>query len=132
MHVWTGEVRVRHVDVAIDCGLVVNPGAATHQVEGSVVLGTSSTLREIIKFENGEVTNPTFADYAPITMAQYVYKGLKFDVVKSFEPIANVMTAPAVLAVSKKLPVTDLKSLIALAKQKPGSLTFGSTGTGGS
>lgn len=69
---------------------------------------------------------------APITMAKYVYKGLKFDVLTSFEPIANVMTAPAVLAVSKKLPVTDLKSLIALAKQRPGSLTFGSTGTGGS
>jgi tripartite-type tricarboxylate transporter receptor subunit TctC len=69
---------------------------------------------------------------APITMTRYLYKGLKFDVLKSFEPIVNVMTAPAVLAVSKKLPVTDLKSLIALAKQKPGSLTFGSTGPGGS
>ena len=69
---------------------------------------------------------------APITMTRFLYKGLKFDVLKSFEPIANVMNAPAVLAVSKKLPVTDLKSLIALAKQKPGSLTFGSTGPGGS
>ena len=69
---------------------------------------------------------------APITMTKYLYKNLKFDVLKSFEPIANVMTAPAVLAVSKTLPVTDLKSLIALAKQKPGSLTFGSTGPGGS
>jgi tripartite-type tricarboxylate transporter receptor subunit TctC len=69
---------------------------------------------------------------APITMTRYLYKNLKFDVLKSFEPIANVMNAPAVLAVSKKLPVTDLKSLIALAKQKPGTLTFGSTGPGGS
>lgn len=69
---------------------------------------------------------------APITMTKYLYKGLKFDVLKSFEPIANVMNAPAVLAVSKTLPVTDLKSLIALAKEKPGSLTFGSTGPGGS
>ena len=64
----TGEVHVRHVDVAIDCGLVVNPLGVKHQVEGSVVLGTSSTLREIIKFENGAVTNPSFAEYAPITM----------------------------------------------------------------
>lgn len=66
----TGEIFVRHFDVAVDCGLVVNPEAATHQVEGSVVLGTSSTLREIIKFENGAVTNASFAEYAPITMRE--------------------------------------------------------------
>jgi hypothetical protein len=35
-----------------------------------VVLGTSATLREMIKFENGAVTNPTFAEYAPITMRE--------------------------------------------------------------
>ncbi|WP_422648557.1 Tripartite tricarboxylate transporter substrate binding protein [Cupriavidus sp. H18C1] len=69
---------------------------------------------------------------APITMTKYLYKGLKFDVLKSFEPIANVMTAPAVLAVSTRLPAHDLRSLIALAKKKPGTLTFGSTGAGGS
>jgi isoquinoline 1-oxidoreductase len=66
----TGEIFVRHVDVAIDCGLVVNPEAVKHQVEGSVVMGTSSTLREIVKFENGKITNPTFAEYAPITMRE--------------------------------------------------------------
>ena len=66
----TGEVFVRHVDVAIDCGLVVNPEGVRHQVEGSVVLGVSSALREIIKFENGRVTNASFADYAPITMRE--------------------------------------------------------------
>ncbi|CAA9562500.1 MAG: Isoquinoline 1-oxidoreductase beta subunit [uncultured Thermomicrobiales bacterium] len=66
----TGEVFVRHVDVAIDCGLVINPEAVKHQVEGSVVLGVSSALREIIKFEGGRVTNPSFAEYAPITMRE--------------------------------------------------------------
>lgn len=66
----TGEIMVRHFDVAIDCGLIVNPEAVKHQVEGSVVMGTSSSLREMIKFENGRVTNPTFAEYAPITMRE--------------------------------------------------------------
>lgn len=66
----TGEVIVRQFDVAVDCGLIVNPEAAKHQIEGSVVLGTSATLRETILFENGEVTNPTFAQYAPITMRE--------------------------------------------------------------
>lgn len=66
----TGQISVTHVDVAIDCGLVINPEAVKHQVEGSVVLGTSSALREIIKFESGKVTNASFADYAPITMRE--------------------------------------------------------------
>ena len=101
----TGEVRVRHVDVAIDCGLVVNPGAATHQVEGSVVLGTSSTLREIIKFENGEVTNPTFAEYAPITMAQAPSVSVEFVEDKS-NPMGGIgepAVAPSTAAIANAL-----------------------------
>jgi CO/xanthine dehydrogenase Mo-binding subunit len=66
----TGEIRVRHFDVGVDCGLVVNPEAVKHQLEGGVVMGTSSTLREIILFENGQVQNATFAEYAPITMRE--------------------------------------------------------------
>ncbi len=66
----TGEIMVKHVDVAIDCGLIVNPGAVTHQVEGSVVMGVSSALREFITFEHGIVTNASFAQYAPITMRE--------------------------------------------------------------
>ena len=33
-------------------------------------MGTSSSLREIIKFDNGKVSNVTFAEYAPITMRE--------------------------------------------------------------
>lgn len=66
----TGKIRVKHVDVAVDCGLVVNPEAARHQIEGSVVLALSPTLREEIKFENGKVTNATFGQYKPITFSE--------------------------------------------------------------
>ena len=69
---------------------------------------------------------------APITMASFVYKGLKWDVQSSFEPISMVMSAPAILAVAPNLPAKNLQELIALAKKKPGELTFGSTGSGGS
>ncbi|MBC7377259.1 MAG: tripartite tricarboxylate transporter substrate binding protein [Burkholderiaceae bacterium] len=69
---------------------------------------------------------------APITMNGFLYKNLKWDVQKSFEPIVNVMTAPSVLAVATKLPVRSVSELVALAKRQPGKLTFGSTGNGGS
>lgn len=69
---------------------------------------------------------------APITWNSMLYKNLKFDVQKSFEPVVNVMTAPSVLAVSTKLPVRNVAELVALAKKQPGKLTFGSSGNGGS
>ena len=66
----TGEIFAKHFDVAVDCGLVINPEAVKHQLEGGVVLGTSASLREIIKFDNGQVKNASFAEYAPITMRE--------------------------------------------------------------
>lgn len=69
---------------------------------------------------------------APITMTGLLYKGLKWDVQKSFESISMVMSAPAVLAVAPNVPAKNLQELIALAKKQPGTLSFGSTGNGGS
>ncbi|MDF3885206.1 tripartite tricarboxylate transporter substrate binding protein [Cupriavidus basilensis] len=68
---------------------------------------------------------------APIASNGFIYKNLKWDVRKSFEPISQVMSAPAILAVSPTLPVHTLADLIALAKQQPGKLSFASTGNGG-
>ena len=65
---------------------------------------------------------------APMTMSSPPY-----DVVKDFEPIAQVALAPLAVAIRKDLPVTDVKGLIAYAKANPGKLTFavGSTGSAG-
>lgn len=69
---------------------------------------------------------------APISWNPMIYKNLKFDVLKSFEPISNVMTSPQVLAVSPKLQAANLKEVIAMAKRQPGKLTYASSGAGGS
>jgi tripartite-type tricarboxylate transporter receptor subunit TctC len=61
-----------------------------------------------------------------------LYKNLKYDTLKDFAPITQLMSAPSVLVVSPTLPVDDLKGLIALARQKPGTLTYASSGAGGS
>jgi len=62
----TGTVQLKHVDAAIDCGLVVNPDGARCQIEGSIVMqGTSSTLKEEIRFAGGKVLNSSFAEYGP-------------------------------------------------------------------
>ena len=55
---------------------------------------------------------------------------LPFDVRKDFTPLSNIALGPSVLLVHPSLQVSDVKSLIALAKAKPKQLTYGSGGVG--
>ncbi len=45
-------------------------------------------------------------------------------------PIANIGSLPLVIAVNKDVPVSNIKELVALAKSKPGSLSYGTSGAG--
>jgi tripartite-type tricarboxylate transporter receptor subunit TctC len=69
---------------------------------------------------------------AALTTSVSLYKKLGFDIVRDFEPISMLTTSAQLLAVRSTLPVKSVKELIALAKSKPGHLTYASTGTGGS
>ena len=55
-------------------------------------------------------------------------KSLSFDPVKDFAGITKVATLPIVLVVPPALPAKNLAELTALAKQKPGGLSFSSAG----
>jgi tripartite-type tricarboxylate transporter receptor subunit TctC len=57
---------------------------------------------------------------------------LNFDFYKDFAPIALITSTPTVLAVTPELGVKTVKELVALAKAKPGTLSFGSSGVGSS
>ena len=57
---------------------------------------------------------------------------LNFDIIKDFAPIALMTSTPTVLVVSPELGVKSVKELIALAKAKPGTISFGSSGVGSS
>jgi tripartite-type tricarboxylate transporter receptor subunit TctC len=59
----------------------------------------------------------------------YLYK-LSYEVL-DFAPIIHVATIPGVLIVHPSLPVKSVKDLIALARARPGELTYGSAGIGG-
>ncbi len=55
---------------------------------------------------------------------------LRYDPVTSFEPISHVASVPSVLMVNPAVPAKTLDELIALAKSKPGGLTYTSAGIG--
>lgn len=68
----------------------------------------------------------------PVASSQSLYKDLTFDVGRDFQAIAMLGIAPHLLVVNASSPVKNVKELIALAKARPGKLTYASTGTGGS
>jgi tripartite-type tricarboxylate transporter receptor subunit TctC len=55
---------------------------------------------------------------------------LRFDFVKDLSPITSLTGLPLILAVHPSLGVSSVKELIALAKSKPGELTYASVGLG--
>ena len=60
-----------------------------------------------------------------------LHKTLPYDPAADFAPVALVASVPFVLIVNPSLPVHSVTELIALARQKPGQLSFGSSGVGG-
>jgi tripartite-type tricarboxylate transporter receptor subunit TctC len=68
----------------------------------------------------------------PFAANKTLYKDLGYDPEKDFEVIGPFAFFNIVIVVSAKLPVKDLKELVALAKSKPGELNYGSVGIGSS
>lgn len=56
--------------------------------------------------------------------------GVPYDPVKSFSPVGLVTTSSLFVAVHEAVPAKTMTELIALAKQKPGTLNYGSSGVG--
>jgi tripartite-type tricarboxylate transporter receptor subunit TctC len=60
-----------------------------------------------------------------------LYQKLPFDMPKDFAPVSLVAYTAYVLVVHPSVPATSVKGLVALAKSRPGRLTFASSGAGG-
>jgi tripartite-type tricarboxylate transporter receptor subunit TctC len=65
-----------------------------------------------------------------LTLNPLFYEKLGYDPLRDLAPITRTGMVANVLVVKPALPVNDVKSLIALARQKPGMLTFASQGIG--
>ncbi len=65
-----------------------------------------------------------------MTANQHMYKKIPFNPEKDFVAITNVASGPQIVAVANSLAAKSVKELVALAKSKPGSITFGSAGVG--
>ena len=59
-----------------------------------------------------------------------LYKKLPYDALKDFTHIGLINSVPGVMVVHQSVPATSVKEFVALAKAKPGTLLFGSSGSG--
>jgi tripartite-type tricarboxylate transporter receptor subunit TctC len=91
------------------------------------LLGTEAVIRET-------PDGYTLMIGATSTMAANpsLYVSKNFDPTRDLNAIMQVATGPFVLAVPSSLPVKSVKDLIDLAREKPGTINFGSSGVGSS
>lgn len=61
----------------------------------------------------------------------HVFSKLPFDTVKDFTPVGKIGDATLILVANPDVPVKSLADVIALSKSRPGGLSFGTSGTGG-
>ena len=83
-----GYISVHQVDVAVDCGPVVNPDPLEAQIQGAVVLGVSTALYEEVQFANGGVASENFGDYRIATMSDSPH--VNVHIVDSDEEIGGI------------------------------------------
>jgi tripartite-type tricarboxylate transporter receptor subunit TctC len=62
--------------------------------------------------------------------ARFVNANMGYDLQRDFSPVSLIEIAPFAMLVNPALPVRNIKDLIALARSKPGKLSFGTIGAG--
>jgi tripartite-type tricarboxylate transporter receptor subunit TctC len=66
----------------------------------------------------------------PISINPAIYKSLPYDPVKDLAPVTMTTAYPYVLVVNAELPAKSLQEFVALARSRPGSMNYGTTGVG--
>jgi tripartite-type tricarboxylate transporter receptor subunit TctC len=65
-----------------------------------------------------------------VTVSPHIMPDMPYDALRDFAPVALVTKVTEVLVVTPKLGIKTVKELVALAKEKPGTISFASTGIG--
>jgi tripartite-type tricarboxylate transporter receptor subunit TctC len=67
---------------------------------------------------------------AGLAISPAMYRRLPFDAAKDFAAVSQLMSSWLILVTAQKVPAKSVQELLALARAKPGSLNYGSTGLG--
>jgi tripartite-type tricarboxylate transporter receptor subunit TctC len=123
------------------------PGGGTDLVARLIAVPLSERWRQPVVVENRPGANAILATEAvakakpdgytllmayatELALNPATHRKLPYDPVRDLAPIAQLASAPLVMAVHPSLAAQDLPGLVALAKAKPGALSYSSSGTG--
>lgn len=70
------------------------------------------------------------ANTLPFVTNSFLYSRMPYDPVKDFAPLSVLASSPAMLAVHPSVPVRTVRELVQLAKARPGTLNYASSGVG--
>lgn len=98
--------------------IVDNRGGAAGNIGADMVAKSAPDGYTMLQTVNG------------LSLSPALYKKLPFDVIKDFVPIAQITTSPLLIVASAKSQINSINDLVARARQRPGSLNYGSTGVG--
>jgi len=79
-----GEVRVRRVVCALDCGTVVNPDTVQAQVQGAIIFGITAALYGQITLKDGRVQQTNFDTYQMLRINEA--PAIEVHIIQNFEP----------------------------------------------
>jgi len=128
--------------------VTVPPGGAADLVARVMAQKLGDSMGQTFVVDNragggGQIAADTVAKAAPdgyttllasITthgIGPHIYAKLPYDPVKDFAPVCLYATMPMIMVANAQLPVKNVPELIALAKAKPNSISFASSGSGG-
>ena len=123
------------------------PGGGTDLVARLIAVPLSERWRQPVVVENRPGANAILATEAVVkakpdgytllmayatelALNPATHRKLPYDPVRDLAPIAQLASAPLVMAVHPSLTAQDVPGLVALAKAKPGALSYSSSGTG--
>jgi isoquinoline 1-oxidoreductase beta subunit len=84
-----GDLRVHSLDIAFDCGQVLNLDAVRAQLEGSAIFGMNMALNEEITIENGRVVEGNFDRYPMLRLADVPRINIHTEALSGHERYAN-------------------------------------------
>jgi tripartite-type tricarboxylate transporter receptor subunit TctC len=123
-----------------------SPGGANDAMARIIAQGLSQKLGQPVVVENRDGANGAIASefvarapadgytlmfgYIATHAINPALQKLRYDPIKSFEPISLVATSPTLVVANNNLPIKNAKDLVALLKAQPGKISYASSGKG--
>jgi tripartite-type tricarboxylate transporter receptor subunit TctC len=87
---------------------------------------------EVLKASPPDGYTIAAASAGPLAVNPFIYSKLPHDTLRDFTQIANMVNFPLLMVTHPSLPVKNVKELIALARSRPGEISYASPGSGNS